>query len=91
MLSLAMTLTLLSGFTVQAKDSGDEMGGYLWTFFNAEGGYEKIFFGYSEDGLTWQKLNKDSGGTPMPILVNDAAGSDKGVRDPHIIDRKSVV
>lgn len=85
MLSLAMTLTLLSGFTVQAKDSGDEMGGYLWTFFNAEGGYEKIFFGYSEDGLTWQKLNKDSGGTPMPILVNDAAGSDKGVRDPHII------
>ena len=35
MLSLAMTLTLLTGFTVQAKDSGDEMGGYLWTFFNA--------------------------------------------------------
>ena len=25
--------------------------GYLWTHFGTEGGYEKIFFGYSEDGL----------------------------------------
>lgn len=35
--------------------------------------------------LHGRSLIKDSGGTPMPILVNDAAGSDKGVRDPHII------
>ncbi|MCI8307457.1 MAG: family 43 glycosylhydrolase [Lachnospiraceae bacterium] len=85
-MSITMTLTLLNGLTVLAKDDmGDDMGGYLWTFFNVEGGYEKIFFGYSEDGLVWQKLNKDSAGTPMPILANDAAESDKGVRDPHII------
>lgn len=84
-MSIVMTLMLLNGFMVRAKDAGDDMGGYLWTFFNTEGGYEKIFFGYSEDGLTWQKINKDSGGTPMPLLVNDAQGSDLGVRDPHII------
>ncbi|MBE5938377.1 MAG: hypothetical protein E7265_10160 [Lachnospiraceae bacterium] len=64
---------------------GDEMGGYLWTFFEAEGGYEKIFFGFSKDGIEWQKLNKDESGNPQPILVNDAPGSDLGVRDPHII------
>ena len=30
----------------------DYTAGYLWTNFDASGGYEKIFFGYSEDGLT---------------------------------------
>ena len=59
--------------------------GYLWTHFGTERGYEKIFFGYSEDGLTWEKLNKDASGTAQPILTNDAEGSDLGVRDPHVI------
>ena len=63
----------------------DYTAGYLWTNFDASGGYEKIFFGYSEDGLKWGKLNKDAGGTPQPVLVNNAEGSDLGVRDPHII------
>ena len=63
----------------------DYTAGYLWTNFDASGGYEKIFFGYSEDGLTWSKLNKDDYGNPQPVLVNDAEGSDLGVRDPHII------
>ena len=63
----------------------DYTAGYLWTNFDASGGYEKIFFGYSEDGLTWSKLNKDAYGNAQPVLVNDAEGSDLGVRDPHII------
>ena len=63
----------------------DYTAGYLWTNFDASGGYEKIFFGYSEDGLKWSKLNKDDYGNPQPVLVNDAEGSDLGVRDPHII------
>src|SRR5690625_2741255 len=52
--------------------------GYLWTHFAVEGGYEKIFFGYSEDGLHWEKLNDN-----QPVLENN--GGDLGVRDPHII------
>lgn len=84
-LSFAMALTLLAVPAARAQSEGEEMGGYLWAFFNADGGYEKIFFGYSKDGLVWQKLNKDSSGTAIPILTNDAQGSDKGVRDPHII------
>ncbi len=63
----------------------DYTAGYLWTNFDASGGYEKIFFGYSEYGLTWSKLNKDEYGNAQPVLVNDAEGSDLGVRDPHII------
>ena len=77
-------------FTVTVQPMREELdtdydAGYLWTNFDASGGYEKIFFGYSEDGLTWSKLNKDEYGNVQPVLVNDAEGSDLGVRDPHII------
>jgi len=77
--------------TVQPKTANldtDYDAGYLWTFFEASGGYEKIFLGYSKDGLTWEKLNKDENGKAQPILVNDASESDLGVRDPHIIRSK---
>lgn len=73
--------------TVQPKDGDldtDYSAGYLWTNFAAHDGYEKIFFGYSEDGLTWDNLNKVDG-KASPILTNDAEGSDLGVRDPHIL------
>ena len=56
----------------------DYSAGYLWTHFAAQGGYEKIFYGYSEDGLHWSKLNKNA-----PILQNLAG--DLGVRDPHLV------
>lgn len=93
-----LTATLKSAYTkeamtktfdviVQPKDENldtDYSKGYLWTNFAAHGGYEKIFFGYSEDGMTWDNLNKVDG-EAQPILVNDAKGSDLGVRDPHII------
>lgn len=70
---------------VQEEKAADaEMGGYLWLNFGTEGGYEKIFYGYSEDGLTWTKLNKVNG-TSRSILSNHAKGSDLGVRDPHLI------
>ena len=77
-------------FTVTVQPMPEDLdtdydAGYLWTNFDASGGYEKIFFGYSEDGLIWRKLNKDEYGNAQPILVNDAEGSDLGVRDPHII------
>jgi beta-xylosidase len=56
----------------------DYTAGYLWTHFAAQGGYEKIFFGHSEDGLHWSKLNDNA-----PILAN--LGGDLGVRDPHLV------
>ena len=56
----------------------DYTGDYLWTYFQASGGYEKIFLGTSEDGLNWTSLNND-----QPILAN--LESDLGVRDPHLI------
>lgn len=64
----------------------DYTAGYLWAHFGTSEGYEKIFFGYSEDGLNWEKLNKNAYGTAQPILMtNDTPGSDLGVRDPHLI------
>lgn len=69
---------------VEASADTEYNAGYLWAYFDTEGGYEKIFFGYSEDGLTWRKLNKTQG-IAKPILANDAPGSDLGVRDPHLI------
>ncbi len=56
----------------------DYTAGYLWTHFAAQGGYEKIFFGHSDDGLHWSKLNDNA-----PILAN--LGGDLGVRDPHLV------
>ena len=68
----------------QVRAADNTMGGYLWLNFGTEGGYEKIFYGYSEDGMTWKKLNKVNG-TSRSVLVNNAKGSDLGVRDPHLI------
>lgn len=56
----------------------DYTAGYLWTHFATEGGYEKIFYGHSEDGLHWSKLNDNKS-----ILAN--LGGDLGVRDPHLV------
>lgn len=61
-----------------ANPDADYTGTYLWTHFAVAGGYEKIFFGSSEDGLHWNKLNVNK-----PILTND--GGDLGVRDPYLI------
>ena len=72
---------------VQPKEADldtDYSAGYLWAHFGIAGGYEKMFFGYSEDGLTWRKLNKVDG-IAKPVMENNAQGSDQGVRDPHII------
>ncbi|WP_222115668.1 family 43 glycosylhydrolase [Microbacterium sp. SLBN-146] len=73
--SRAITVTVLAA--PQGLDT-DYTAGYLWTHFEAQGGYEKIFFGHSEDGLHWSKLNDNS-----PILAN--LGGDLGVRDPHLV------
>ncbi|WP_127571883.1 family 43 glycosylhydrolase [Georgenia faecalis] len=67
--------------TVAAAPAGldtDYTAGYLWTHFAAQGGYEKIFFGHSEDGLHWSTLNDNA-----PVLAN--LGGDLGVRDPHLV------
>ncbi len=73
--------------TVQPKPADldtNYTAGYLWANFSTEDGYEKIFLGYSEDGLSWKKLNKLDG-SAQSILENNAPGSDLGVRDPHLI------
>ncbi len=67
--------------TVKAAPVGldkDYSAGYLWTHFGVEGGYEKIFYGHSTNGLQWEKLNDN-----QPILAN--LGGDLGVRDPHLV------
>ncbi|MFF5624285.1 family 43 glycosylhydrolase [Microbacterium sp. NPDC012755] len=71
--SLAVTVT-----AAPAVLDRDYTAGYLWTHFATEGGYEKIFFGHSDDGLHWSKLNDDKS-----ILANLAG--DLGVRDPHLV------
>ena len=74
--------------TVQPKPENldtDYTAGYLWANFGISDKYEKIFFGYSKDGLSWEKLNKDETGVAQPILENSGEGSDLGVRDPHLI------
>lgn len=75
------TATRSIPLTVRAAPEGldtDYTAGYLWTHFATQGGYEKIYFGHSADGLQWSKLN-DNG----PILANLAG--DLGVRDPHLV------
>ncbi|MBO5302999.1 MAG: family 43 glycosylhydrolase [Lachnospiraceae bacterium] len=72
--------------TVQAAEAESSYdAGYLWLNFGTEDGYEKIFLGYSEDGLTWEKLNKEDGTAKSILDTVNLAGSDKGVRDPHLI------
>ncbi len=71
--SIAVTVTAAP----QDLDT-DYSAGYLWTHFATQGGYEKIFLGYSEDGLQWSKLNDNA-----PVLANLAG--DLGVRDPHLV------
>ena len=51
--------------------------GYLWLHFEATD-YEKIYYGYSADGVTWTKLNDN-----QPLITSDVAN--KGIRDPHLI------
>jgi beta-xylosidase len=73
--------TRVISVTVAAAPSDldtDYSAGYLWTHFATNGGYEKIFYGYSQDGLHWSKLNDN-----QPILANLAG--DLGVRDPHLV------
>ncbi len=73
--------------TVKAKNRRDKdySAGYLWAYFSAYDKYERMFLGYSEDGLNWTALNADENGRAKPILSNDGEGSDLGVRDPHIV------
>lgn len=73
--------TLTVKQTPQNLDT-DYTAGYLWTYFK-ESDYEKIYFGSSEDGKTWKKLNKDLNGNSQPVLSSNAGT--KGVRDPHLI------
>lgn len=51
--------------------------GYLWLHFGATD-YEKVYFGYSENGVDWQKLNNNK-----PVMQLD--NGTKGLRDPHIL------
>ena len=60
-----------------APAAADGSNGYLWLHFEATD-YEKIYYGYSADGVTWNKLNDN-----QPLITSDVAN--KGIRDPHII------
>lgn len=70
-----------TGATAPVEDAD---AGYLWAHFGVDGGpgdgHEKIFFGYSKDGLHWEKLNNG-----QPILEVSNPAGDGGVRDPHIL------
>lgn len=76
--STALALAVAGAPAASADTDDDQDAGYLWAHFAVDGGYEKVFFGHSEDGLHWEKLNEN-----QPILEN--LESDLGVRDPHII------
>lgn len=73
--SRALVVTVKA--TPQNLDT-DYTAGYLWTHFAVESSYEKIFFGYSADGLHWEKLNQNKS-----ILAS--LSSDLGVRDPQLV------
>ena len=51
--------------------------GYLWLNFKATD-YEKVNFGYSEDGYAWQMLNDGDA-----VMASDEGT--KGIRDPHLL------
>ncbi|RBP97825.1 hypothetical protein CRD60_04345 [Bifidobacterium aemilianum] len=65
--------------TLGARSETDP--GYLWLHFSASD-YEQVYYGYSEDGLSWKKLN-DS----QPILASQVGTM--GLRDPHLLRLKS--
>jgi hypothetical protein len=62
----------------QSANNNDASGpGYLWLHFGATN-YEKVYYGYSSDGLSWKKLND---GDP---IMSSSKGT-KGIRDPHVL------
>ena len=63
--------------SVASDDAADGSNGYLWLHFEATD-YEKIYYGYSADGLSWRKLNNN-----QPLITSNVAN--KGIRDPHLI------
>lgn len=66
-----------------AKDQAPEKSeaGYLWLHFSSSD-YEKIYYGYSQDGLRWKTLNEG-----QPIIASETGT--KGLRDPHLLKLQS--
>lgn len=65
----------------QSKSSGDELSGYLFTYFTGNGpGEESIRFAVSMDGYHYKALNNNE-----PILGSKEISTSGGVRDPHIL------
>jgi len=71
----------------------DYSAGYLWTYFNSTNlqpsgstgttnSLHKIFYGFSEDGLHWNTINKKNG---VQYPVAESVVGYTGVRDPHVI------
>ena len=58
-----------------AAPTGDN--GYLWLHFGATD-TEKIYYGYSEDGASWRKLNDNK-----PVMASQVGTG--GIRDPHTV------
>ncbi|WP_188043641.1 family 43 glycosylhydrolase [Changpingibacter yushuensis] len=88
--ALPLTLTITSGAVASPASSdatqvtastqrSDAVGenGYFWLHFGATD-YEKIYYGYSDDGLSWEKLNNNN-----PVISSNAGT--KGIRDPHVV------
>ena len=76
--AVPLAVSLVPAVATAAPAAEDTAGnGYLWLHFGATD-TEKIYYGYSDDGANWRKLNDNK-----PVLASNVGTG--GIRDPHTV------
>lgn len=70
-----------NSYKEQEDPLGEDKAGYLWLHF-APSDYEKIYYGYSQDGSNWRKLNDG-----QSVMASEVGT--RGLRDPHVLRLQS--
>ncbi|MHA3682697.1 family 43 glycosylhydrolase [Leucobacter sp. HY1908] len=78
MAAIPLVVTALPAVATAAPANDN---GYLWLHFGATD-TEKIYYGYSEDGANWRKLNDNK-----PVIQSQVGTG--GIRDPHTVRLES--
>jgi hypothetical protein len=76
-----VALVFVLNACIWQKSAGNELSGYLFTYFTGNGpGEEAIRFAVSTDGYNYRALNNNE-----PVLDSKEISTSGGVRDPHIL------